>query len=1211
MNSIFSQFTNLYPISKTLRFSLEPQGETLENIKKWGVLEEDKAKADNYKIVKVIFDKCHKAYINSVLDSINLDWTVLAEAFFKYQKDKNEKTKKDFEEIKKVMMITLSKSLKKNENFKELEPKQLVSHAKNKLSGKPYCDTLIGRLSDEELQAVAGFDRFTTYFKGYQETRNNIYANDGSASITYRLIEENFPKFLNNILLFKKLSDCFKKELELKLSPFLNGKTLSEIFEVNYFNNVLNQKGIDNYNRIFEGNTEEGNVKLQGLNELCNIAYQQGTSKNKVKFNILYKQILSQRESASFLLDKFETDAQLLSAIKTYTDFLFSESIQQHFNEFKQILSSGNFDKMAVFVDDKRIAALSSLAFGEWDALRVLMQQNKIKKASAYNFELLQSVTTENLSAKFLEAVELAASEIAVAKEKVLPELCCEKIKTYDNIKAYLDSIVKLEGLMKIFSVSDAYEKDSAFYGDFDVFYGALRDNIPLYNQVRNYATKKPYSTEKSKLNFSNPTLADGWDQNKEYANNAIILIKKNNYYLGILNAKNKEKLFEKESPIINGYKKMVYKLLPGPNKMLPKVFFSKKGLETYGVDEYILEGYNAGKHKKGDAFDIKFCHDLINFFKEKISIHPDWKNFGFVFTNTEKYNDISEFYKEISQQSYKITYSYVSDEDISALVEKGSLFLFKIYNKDFSEKSTGKANTHTLYWKQIFSEENMRNIVFKLNGEAELFYRPASIENPFIHKKGEIIFGKIDKDKNVISDDLYESISADIQSGKDISYLTSTYKNISFREAPHDIIKDKRYSKNTFLFHVPITINYGVDDNSYRMNTRVLDIIKDNPDVSIIGIDRGERNLIYVSLIDRNGRIKEQKSFNIINGVDYLQKLKIMAKERDDARKNWKEIGKIKDTKEGYLSLVVHEIVKMMLENNAILVMEDLNIGFKRGRFHIEQQVYQKFEKMLIDKLNYLADKTKAADSLGGISRAYQLTNKFESFQKLGKQSGFLFYVPARWTSKIDPKTGFVNLFTSEQFSSPKVMLEKFKRISYNKTDDSFEFEFNYSDFNLNLQDYTNHWIVSTYGDQRIVYSKKEGRQKINVTANIKQLLADYGINFDSLDLHSQILKVSDSSFAKKFIWLFKVTVALRHEDETCDYILSPVKWKDGTFFDSRKVTGNEPVDGDANGAYHIALQGLRLLNNRIKNGKIENDGQNMQTYNWLEFVQKKDYLK
>ena len=56
-----------------------------------------------------------------------------------------------------------------------------------------------------------------------------------------------------------------------------------------------------------------------------------------------------------------------------------------------------------------------------------------------------------------------------------------------------------------------------------------------------------------------------------------------------------------------------------------------------------------------------------------------------------------------------------------------------------------------------------------------------------------------------------------------------------------------------------------------------------------------------------------------------------------------------------------------------------------------MEKQVYQKFEKMLIDKLNYLVDKNKS-NELGGLLNAFQLANKFESFQKMGKQNGFIF---------------------------------------------------------------------------------------------------------------------------------------------------------------------------------------------------------------------------
>ena len=124
------------------------------------------------------------------------------------------------------------------------------------------------------------------------------------------------------------------------------------------------------------------------------------------------------------------------------------------------------------------------------------------------------------------------------------------------------------------------------------------------------------------------------------------------------------------------------------------------------------------------------------------------------------------------------------------------------------------------------------------------------------------------------------------------------------------------------------------------------------------------------------------------------------------------------------------------MVKYHAIVVLEDLNMGFMRGRQKVEKQVYQKFEKMLIDKLNYLVDKKADASVSGGLLNAYQLTSKFDSFQKLGKQSGFLFYIPAWNTSKIDPVTGFVNLLDAryQNVEKAKAFFSKFDAIRYKR---------------------------------------------------------------------------------------------------------------------------------------------------------------------------------
>ena len=81
---------------------------------------------------------------------------------------------------------------------------------------------------------------------------------------------------------------------------------------------------------------------------------------------------------------------------------------------------------------------------------------------------------------------------------------------------------------------------------------------------------------------------------------------------------------------------------------------------------------------------------------------------------------------------------------------------------------------------------------------------------------------------------------------------------------------------------------------------------------------------------INEQGQVRNDKTVK----VNYQEKLVHKEGDRDKARKNWQTIGNIKELKEGYLSNVVHEIAKMMVEHNAIVVMEDLNFGFKRGAF-------------------------------------------------------------------------------------------------------------------------------------------------------------------------------------------------------------------------------------------------------------------------------------
>jgi hypothetical protein len=183
----------------------------------------------------------------------------------------------------------------------------------------------------------------------------------------------------------------------------------------------------------------------------------------------------------------------------------------------------------------------------------------------------------------------------------------------------------------------------------------------------------------------------------------------------------------------------------------------------------------------------------LIDYFKNCIAIHPEWKNFGFDFSDTSTYEDISGFYREVELQGYKIDWTYISEKDIDLLQEKGQLYLFQIYNKDFSKKSTGNDNLHTMYLKNLFSEENLKDIVLKLNGEAEIFFRKSSIKNPIIHKKGSILvnrtyeaeekdqFGNIQIVRKTIPENIYQELYKyfNDKSDKELSDEAAKLKNV------------------------------------------------------------------------------------------------------------------------------------------------------------------------------------------------------------------------------------------------------------------------------------------------------------------------------------------------------------------------------------------------------------------------------------------------
>ena len=628
---IWKEFTNQYGLSKTLRFELVPVGKTQENIKNSGLIEKDEKRAEEYKIMKKIIDEYHKYFIDSVLKNVGINKNDLEKLFNLYNEIKNLKKNKNkekkFENSQKKFLVekkTIKTNLRKkveefklNENFKfkDLFGKKLIQKILPTWFDENF--KIFENKNKKELKKlIEEFKNWTTYFNGFNENRKNIYKVDIATSIIYRIVEDNMIKFFNNINNYNKLkedyqNDFFEDKIYKELNEELKNKKLNEIFKIENFNNCLNQKGIDNFNTILGGKKlENENEKRKGLNEYINLFSQRKNDRKirYLKMTELFKQILSDSETSSFVYKKIENDKNLIKNLNSiYNNLNDKNKDKENLNIFERIknlfedIKEKNLKEIYI-KNDLQLTTISQFLFSDYDFINrslenyyeienpfknkdkpLKKESEKIEKLlkkkhiSLYEikesielyekeidekkfinlFDYLKNFKIKNNKKKEIEIFENIKSEYKNI-EKLLKENFNDDDKNLINkkeeikkIKLFLDSLMDLFHFVKPLSVfvkakdnKDNYEKDEFFYGEFDEIFNEIKKINSLYDQVRNYLTQKSYSVEKFKLNFKNSTLGSGWDKNKESNNTSIIFKKDNLFYLGIMNKKN-NKIFE------------------------------------------------------------------------------------------------------------------------------------------------------------------------------------------------------------------------------------------------------------------------------------------------------------------------------------------------------------------------------------------------------------------------------------------------------------------------------------------------------------------------------------------------------------------------------------------------------------------------------------------------------------------------------------------
>lgn len=882
------ELTGLYSLTKTIGVELKPVGKTQELIEAKKLIERDDQRAEDYKIVKDIIDRYHKDFIDKCLNCVKIKKDDL-EKYVSLAENSN-RDAEDFDNIKTKMRNQITEAFRKNSLFTNLFKKNLI---------KEYLPAFV---SEEEKSVVNKFSKFTTYFDAFNDNRKNLYSGDAkSGTIAYRLIHENLPIFLDNIASFNAISgtgvnECFSG-IETEFTDTLEGKRLTELSQIDFFNNTLTQKKIDNYNYI-----------VGAVNKAVNLYTQQHKTVRVPLLKTLHKMILSERVTPSWLPERFESDEEMLTAIKETYESLKDVLVGDNDDSLRNLLLNiDNFDLEHIYIaNDSGLTSISQQIFGYYDTYTLAIKdQLQRENPNLYDERIDKLYKKEgSFSIAYLNRLVDTKEHITINEYyRLLGSYCREEGKRKDDFfkqiySAYSDMLYlfsaehgeiaqsdsdtavvqKLleayKGLQRfikpLLGHGDEADKDNEFDAKLRKVWDELDIITPLYDKVRNWLSRKIYNPEKIKLYFeNNGKLLSGWSDNQTKSDNGTqyggyIFRKKNeigeyDFYLGI---SADAKLFRHDATIV--YEDGMYERFDYYH-LKPTTLLGKSYIGNYGEDsKAVLSAFNAAITK------LHLEKKLVPKDNEKVPTYlkrlkQKYANFYQILMNDV---NVVDAYKSMKQHILATLASLIrvpaaielaaqTDLDIDELIdeimnlpsesfgyfpvataaieeankrEKKPLFLFKMSNKDLSyaaksseglRKSRGTENLHTMYLKALLG---MTQNVFSI-GSGMVFFRHKTkglAETTARHKANEFI-----ANKNKLNDKK-KSIFA------------------------YEIVKNKRFTVDKYLFKLSVKLNYSQPNNhKIDVNSEVREIISNGGIKHIIGIDRGERNLLYLSLIN------------------------------------------------------------------------------------------------------------------------------------------------------------------------------------------------------------------------------------------------------------------------------------------------------------------------------------------------------------------------
>lgn len=1188
-------------ITKTLSAALLPYGQTdVSSLQE--VIDRDKKRHKYRKDIIKMIDERHKALLSKIKDA-PLEFHRLEELLRKRNKDKKDTAvRKELEAEQKALCQILIDWLSSNN---KTEFAYLTASTPAKIVSEMFAKNP----TDKKLKV---FDKFCTYLSDYSAARNIIYGTANKAgSVGCRLVTENFPIFIKNKDAYVKLSEEYPEILKTvaKNLPEQSGY-IDAFASTDDYMMFSVQDGIKNYNAIVGETNKVINLYIQANPDTK-------TALKKLRMKTLYKQILFDDEAlvaASF--PRIYSVKEFASLVHTIWEGVLDSG--KVLDDMMVLLKNiRNYDTTGIFIKKNKISFVSDKLYGEWNRIKDTIGETK-NDYTALEALIFSDADFDNLFKdlnKFKSQAVLAYVEVnKFADDEMMSE---DAVPHITELMYALNDFRKLVDIIAI--PDDSVNSDPDFYNMYKEYSEKTAAIKSAYSTAYTFVTQRPEDiSKKFRLSFDYSTFMKGWDIDKITKNEygATMFSKDGRLFVGVTN---KEKCpdFDDIHPANPGdetFRMLSYKKLGNSSRQIKHMFINDSTPDN--IRKIVL-----GK-KDDEAYEHSDMVKVIDYYK-KCLLSRYSGIYDFNFSETSDYKTINDFFAEVDKFTYKVSFIDIPASQIDEWIAEKKLFMFIVHTKDYKVGAYGTKELFTIFFENLFTEDNLKNDVIRLAGGSSIVMRPKTVENPYRHKVGSILLNKRDKDGKPVPNKIYVSLSKYLNgrlNKKDLSrdalaYLDKViwHKHQKEHIAVEDIVKDKRYTTDAFILHLPITINPGCRVNEYEINEDARKNAKHT-----IGIDRGERNLLYVNVTDcRTNKVVEHRSLNEIDGYDYQLRLTQLEKERQDQQRNWRTQSQIKHLKKGYVGKAVHIICELMLKyENSIVVMEALPKEMMQKRGSAFGAVYSQFQQALLNKLSYLVVKDRKPLEKGGILNGYQFTIPPKTLEDKPRQYGSVLFVPPGYTSSIDPVTGFTNLFMYKKYDSSnkkaKNFTAKFDSIRINE-DGIPELKFDYSNFKTFQKWPDRQWTCIIDG-KRILRQKNQETgvweyEDVDVREAFNKLFGKYSKLEPGTDVKELIGKIrkTDADIDVKFVKLMKTVFRLRNSNPNTgeDYIISPALDVHGKTFDSRDQRNLElglPVNGDSNGARNIALKGAMTLHNAGVAGKLVAVGNS----EWMQNVQR-----